>query len=349
MANRTRRSSGRSGVTIREVAAQAGVSVATVSRVLNRRPDVAEAVRARVLAAATELRYQPNHAARSLRTRATRVLGLIIADITNSFFTAVARGVEDAAQQAGYSVMLANTDENLAKEGQYLDVAVAERLAGVVLSPASSAGTSVEVLQEAGIPLVTIDRRLKAGAVDSVTVSNYRSAGEATEHLIGQGCRRVAFIGGPPSITTGARRLAGYRSALRRAGVAEDDRLITRGDFRVEGGRQAMTRLLDGNRFDGVLIANDLMTIGAMEVLADRGCAVPAEVAVVSFDEAPWTQAYRPSMTVVAQPTYEIGQRAIELLLERIKDPTLPARQLSLPAVLRIRQSSQRGHPALTR
>jgi LacI family transcriptional regulator len=330
------------GLTIRDVAERAGVSIATVSRVLNDRPDVTAAIRERVIEAAAALHYEPNRAARSLRTRATSVLGLLIADITNPFFTAVARGVEDAAQHAGYSVLLANTDEDLPKEHRYLEVAVAERLAGVLLSPASSTATSVARLAEAGIPVVTIDRRLQRPEVDSVTVSNFRGAADATRHLIEQGCQRVAFIGGPQSTTTGARRLAGYRAAIREAGRPDAPELIVRGDYRLEGGRQAMAELLENTTFDGVLIANGPMAIGAMQVLADWERVVPDDVAVVSFDEELWASAYRPALSVVAQPTYEIGQRAAELLLERIADPSLPPRRLVLPATLHERASSLR-------
>lgn len=327
-------------VTIRDVASLARVSVATVSRVLNDRPDVAQPIRDRVMAAAAELGYRPNSVARSLRTRVTRVLGLLIADITNPFFTSVARGMEDAAQRAGYSVMLANTDEDLAKEQQYLSVAVDERLAGVILAPASSTATDVTVLEQAGIPLVTIDRRLQGAAVDSVTINNFRAASDATAHLLEQGCERIAFIGGPVSVTTGSRRLAGYRAALRKAGRVPDEDLIVRADFRVEGGRRAMSELLDRTGFDGVLVGNGFMTIGALQALADRGRVVPADVAVVGFDEEPWTGAFRPSLSVVTQPTYEIGRRAAELLLERIADRALQPRRLLLQAPLVVRESS---------
>lgn len=332
-------------VTMRDVASRARVSVATVSRVLNDRPDVAQPIRDRVMTAVAELGYRPDSVARSLRTRVTRVLGLLIADITNPFFTSVARGMEDAAHRAGYSVMLANTDEDLAKEQQYLGVAVAERLAGVVLAPASSTTTDIGVLQQAGIPLVTIDRRLQGAALDSVTINNFRAASDATAHLIEQGCQRIAFIGGPVSVTTGSRRLAGYRAALRKAGQVPDEHLIVRADFRVEGGRRAMSELLDRTSFDGVLAGNGFMTIGALQVLADRGHAVPADVAVVGFDEESWTSAFRPPLSVVTQPTYEIGRRAAELLLERIADRALEPRRLLLEAPLVVRESSLRHAP----
>lgn len=201
--------------TIRDVAAAAGVSPATVSRVLNGKRDVGADLRRRVLGVVAELGYRRNGPARSLRTRAAMVLGLIISDITNPFFTAVVRGAEDQAQLAGYSVVLANADEDVVKEARYLEVAAAEQMAGVLLSPASSRQTSAEVLLERGIPVVTIDRRLAAGSVDSVTVNNHQAAREAAQHLIAQGCRRVGFVAGPVQTTTGAsRRATGRRCAL---------------------------------------------------------------------------------------------------------------------------------------
>ena len=194
--------------TIRDVAAMALVSPATVSRVLNGKQDVGSDLRRRVLGAVTELGYRRNGPARSLRTRAAMVLGVIISDITNPFFTAVVRGAEDQAQLAGYSVVLANADEDLTKEARYLEVAAAEQMAGALLSPASPKQTSIDVLSERGIPVVTIDRRLAATPVDSIVVNNQRAAHDAVQHLIGQGCRRVGLVAGPVQTTTGASRLA---------------------------------------------------------------------------------------------------------------------------------------------
>jgi LacI family transcriptional regulator len=319
------------------------VSAATVSRVLNEHPDVGADFRDRVLKAIAELGYRPHGPARSLRTRATAVLGIIISDITNPFFTAMVRGVEDAAQQGGYSVILANTDEDLAKERQYLEVAAAEQLAGVVLAPASSAQTRIDVLADRQIPVVTVDRLLRDATTDSVGVNNHRAAREATLHLIGQGCRRVGIIAGLRGITTGSRRLAGYKAALREAGRRIDPALIAHGDFRVDGGYRATRALLRGRRPpDGLFISNNLMTVGALEALSDAGLDVPGEVALVSFDDTSWARALRPPLTVVAQPTYEIGQEAARLLLERIAGAEPSPRNRVLPAKLIVRGSSLR-------
>lgn len=329
--------------TIRDVAAAAGVSPATVSRVLNLKEDVAEDLKHRVLAAVSDLGYRRNGPARSLRTRAAMVLGLIISDITNPFFTAVVRGAEDQAQLAGYSVVLANADEDLAKEARYLEVAAAEQMAGVLLSPASSALTNIDVLQERGIPVVTIDRRLLSASVDSVTVNNRQAALEAAQHLISQGCKRVGFVAGPVQTTTGASRLAGYRAALRAAGRPHDPALTAYADFRTEGGYAATRQLLKLSKPpDGLLISNNLMTVGGMQAIAEANLAVPGDIAVVGFDDANWATALRPPLTVVTQPTYDIGRIAAELLLRRIVGEKFAPRRVVLQAKLVERGSSRR-------
>jgi LacI family transcriptional regulator len=329
--------------TIRDVAAMALVSPATVSRVLNGKQDVAPELRRRVLGAVTELGYRRNGPARSLRTRAAMVLGVIISDITNPFFTAVVRGAEDQAQLAGYSVVLANADEDLAKEARYLEVAAAEQMAGALLSPASSKQTSIDVLFERGIPVVTIDRRLAAAPVDSIMVNNQRAAHDAVKHLIAQGCRRVGLVAGPVQTTTGASRLAGYRAALRAAGRTLDPSLVAYGNFKTDGGYTATQQLLRQRRLpDGLLISNNLMTVGGLQAIADAGLRIPSDIAIVGFDDSSWAAALNPPLTVIAQPTYEIGLQAARLLLRRIDGEKFPPRHVVLRAELIERASSRR-------
>lgn len=329
-------------VTIREVAALAGVSAATVSRALNADPRVAGHLRERVVEAATRLGYRPNGQARSLRTQATRVLGLIISDIQNPFFTALVRGVEDAASERDYSVVLANADEDLAKERRYLEVTAAERMAGVLLSPASARYTDVDLLTGHGIPVVLIDRRVRSADVDSVTVNNQRAAREAVTHLVEAGCRRIGVIAGPADITSASDRLAGYRAALRAAGLARAPELTARGDFRVEGGREATRALfaLDPPP-DGLFVTNNLMLVGALEVLAELGIGFPDDVLVAGFDEMSWA-GLAPPLTLIEQPTYQIGRRAAELLLRRIAGERFPTQRIVLPATLSVRRSTRR-------
>ncbi|GAA0263467.1 LacI family DNA-binding transcriptional regulator [Cryptosporangium japonicum] len=324
-------------VTIGDVAKAAGVSPATVSRVLNANQGVADELRQRVVAAVDQLGYRPNSQARSLRTRATSVLGLIISDITNPFFPEIARGVEDAAHAAGFSVVLANTDEDLAKEQRYLEVAAAERMAGVVLAPASSAETDIDVLRSRGIPVVTVDRRLLGHPVDSVTVDNLAAAREATLHLVGTGCRRIGFVGGPLATTTAADRLAGYRDGLAEAGLAFDPDLVAHGDYRIDGGRAAAKRLLQLTP-DALFVSNNLMTIGAITALDDAGLRHPEDIALVGFDDQTWQTGLLPPLTLVTQPTYELGKQAATALLDRIRTPEAPPNDVVLPATLAVHE-----------
>lgn len=330
-------------VTIREVAALAEVSPATVSRVLNADHRVAPELHDRVIEAAQRLGYRPNGQARSLRTKATKVLGLIISDIQNPFFTALVRGVEDAASERDYSVVLANADEDLAKERRYLEVTAAERMAGVILSPASTRNTSVDLLTERGIPVVVIDRRIRRAEVDSVTVNNQKAARDAVTHLIERGCRRIGIVTGPPDISTASDRLAGYRAALRAAGLPVDPELVMRGDFRIDSGRASTHALFRrSSPPDALFVTNNLMLVGALGALAEADIEFPRDVLVAGFDAMGWA-GLTPPLTLVEQPTYEIGRRAAELVLRRGAGEDFPIQRVVLPATLRIRRSSQRG------
>ncbi|MBF6332570.1 LacI family DNA-binding transcriptional regulator [Nocardia transvalensis] len=329
-------------VTIRDVAALAGVSPATVSRVLNGDPRVAPELREQVRAAVAKLGYRPNSQARSLRTRATKVLGLIIADIQNPFFTALARGVEDAASEHDYSVVLANSDESLDKELRYLEVAAAERMAGVILSPSSTNASRIDTLTDRGIPVVAIDRRLRWAEVDSVTVNNQKAAKEAVDHLIAAGARRIAMITGPVDASTATSRLAGYRAALREAGLDPDPALEVRGDYRIEGGRAAARALLAlPERPDGLFVGNNLMMVGTLDALGQAGVSFPNDLLLAGFDEMSWA-GFAPPITLVEQPSYDIGRRATELLLRRISGEEFPPQRVVLSAHLRIRASTRR-------
>ncbi|MGH4021111.1 MAG: LacI family DNA-binding transcriptional regulator [Pseudonocardiaceae bacterium] len=321
--------------TIHDVAARAGVSTATVSRALNGKSSVDPALVERVVAAARELDYLPHGVARNLRRQATTVWALIISDIENPFFTAVARGVEDVAQAAGHSVVLCNSDEDLTKEGRYLRVAVAERVAGVVLSP-TAAATDIAPLAEHGIPVVVIDRPLPG--IDAVLVGSRQGAQDATTHLIDAGYRRVACVTGPRRVSTAEDRLSGYEDALRVAGRRIVPGLVRRADFKVDGGRAATSSLLGAARPpDALFVANSLMAIGALQAMSSRGLRAGRDVGVVAFDDAPWTQLVDPAVTVVSQPAYAVGEAAGRLLADRGQQP----RRLTLDAELIIRDSSR--------
>jgi LacI family transcriptional regulator len=323
--------------TIHDVADRAGVSTATVSRALNGKSTVDPELAARVAAAAHELDYRPNAVARNLRRQATTVWALIISDIENPFFTAVARGIEDVAQAAGHSVVLCNSDEDLDKEARYLQVAVAERVAGVVVSP-TAADTDIGPLVEHGIPVVAIDRPLSG--INTVLVGSRTGARDATAHLVAAGYQRIGCITGPQRVSTAEDRVDGYADALRAAGWRRNYRLVRHADFKVTGGRRAAERLLGASRpADALFVANSLMAIGALQALAARGLRAGRDVGLVAFDDAPWTQLVDPPITVVAQPAYAIGEAAGRLLADHDNGP----RTVTLDAELIVRGSSRRS------
>jgi LacI family transcriptional regulator len=326
---------------IGDVAQRAGVSPATVSRVLNGSGAVSPERAVRVREAAAELGYTPSGPARALRQQRTRVWAAIVADIQNPFFTSMVRGVEDVALAEGHRLVLGNTDEDLEKEAAYLDIAVAEQMAGVVIAVASARDSRLDVLIDRGIPVVAVDRRPErhADQVDSVVVDNQLGARQATEHLLAAGATRIACITGPTRVSTASERLAGHQAALKARRVAADPALVVRADFKEDGGYAATRTLLSAKkRPDALFVANNLMTLGALRAVQEAGLRVPDDLLLVGFDEAPWTTLVTPQLTVVAQPTHEIGRQAARLLATGSRD--LPPRHVVLPPTLLIRASS---------
>lgn len=326
-------------VKIRDVAVLAGVSTATVSRVLNGKSTVDPVLVARVVEAADRLKYRPNALARSLRRRKTSIWALIISDIEHPFFTALARGVEDVAQESGYSVILCNADEDATKEALYLEVAEQEQVAGVILSP-NSAASQINRLKAADIPLVTVDREL-GNDVDSVLVDTETGAAHATFHLLDQGWVRPACITGPPDATTAVERRRGYERAMAERGRATDATAVHEA-YRAEGGRRATARLLTlSPPPDSLLVSNSNLALGVLAELSARGLRAGDDIGLVTFDDAPWTPFTDPPMTVVAQPAYDVGAAAARLLVERIAGHgSAESRRIVLNTTLISRESS---------
>jgi LacI family transcriptional regulator len=325
--------------TIQEVARYAEVSTATVSRVLNNHSNVHPDLVRRVRAAVGALAYQRNAVARNLRRSQTSLWAVIVSDVGNPFFTAMVRGLEDVAQQGGCSVVLCNSDESRAKEADYIAAAAAERMAGVVISPASSA-TDVTPLVDLGIPVVAVDRRLRGTAVDTVLVDNQRGAEAATGHLMDMGYQRIACITGPSQVMTASERLKGYKRALRRHGRDLLPELVRHADFRERGGYDAMRSLLADSAPDAVFVANNLMAVGALKYLVQHGIRIPRDVGVVGFDEIPWADLIRPALSTVAQPTYEMGRIAGQLLAAHSASPDKRPETVVLRTSLNMRASS---------
>jgi LacI family transcriptional regulator len=316
--------------TIYDVARRSGVSPATVSRVLSGRRNVDPNLSEKVRAAVAELGYRPNGVARNLRRASTNLWAVVISDIENPFFTSLVRGLEDVAQTEGYHVVLCNSDEDPAKEAAYASAVLTEQMAGVVISPSSSPD-GVMQLHEARTPMVLIDRRVEGVEADTVLVDNEDGAAEGVRHLIEGGHSRIACITGPRRVSTAMDRLAGYRTALRTAGIRYQKDLVRYADFREAGGYAAMESLLElPEPPEALFVANNLMTVGALECLAKRGLRAPDDIAVVGFDDIPWADLVVPSLTTVAQPTYELGRTAALLLKDRIASPGRPPSTVTL-------------------
>jgi len=328
--------------TVRDVSELAGVSTATVSRALNGIGTVDPGMRERVLAAAHELNYRPDPLARGLRRKVNNVFGMLIPDIENPFFTAMVRGAEDAAHGAGYLLLLCNTDGDVKKEKAYLDVLLDQRVGGFLLAVADERESDLDEVISAGTPVVAVDRRRRDAMVDSVLVDNVAGAAAATRWLIKQGYTRVATIAGPERTTTGAERLRGYLRAMDEAGLPIKDDLVVPGDFRAGGGYRAAIALLDGpdGRPDAIFVANNQMTIGAVEAIIDRGLGVPRDVAVACFDQLPPGLRFSDEIATVEQPAYDMGHAAVQTLLRRIGGDATPVAELRMQPELHAPLSS---------
>lgn len=305
--------------TIRDVAKAAGVGLATVSRVLNNNGYVKPETRDRIQQAAAELGFVPNMVARSLVRKSTATIGLIIPDITNPFFPAVTRGVEDAASEAGYTVFLCNTDNDQTMEAQDVKKLRERMVDGIIFVGTSDRRELVETLLADGVPVVVTDRQVADLDVDSVLVDNTAGAVAACRHLLDLGHTRIGHAAGHRLTRTGHDRFAGYTRALKDAGIRVDDALVAWGDFTVESGyRVAQVLLGRSPRPTAIFAANDMMAFGVMRAAQEAGVAVPDHLSVVGFDDIQMAGLVRPGLTTVRQPAYEMGRVAMCMLKERM-------------------------------
>lgn len=320
-------------VTIYDVARRAGVSPATVSRVFNG-IKVTPHRDAAVRRAAAELGFVPNRNARRLRMSSSEVITMMVPDIENPFFTVMTRAVEDLARADGYSVMLCNTDEDPAREQEYLRVAVSEPVAGIIMVP-STRTTDLSLPLERDVPVVCVDRRAPAGAADSVVADNVAGSRAGTDLLFDAGYRRIACITGPERVETSGERLAGYRQAYRaRRGEQPPAELVHHCEYTIEGGEQATRALLAlASPPDAVFAANNKLAAGAIRVLAEAGMLPPA-VGVVAFGGLPLVLLAPRGIRVTHLPARELGLRAAQMLLERIRGLAVPPREVVLPVVI---------------
>lgn len=339
-----------SPIGIRDVAARAGVSVGTVSNVLNRPEIVADATRRRVLAAISDLGFVRNEPARQLRAGRSRTIGLLVLDVANPFFTDVARGVEDEASDSGLAVILCNSDDQPDKERRYLDLLEEHRVQGILITPVTAADENIARLQRRGTPVVLLDSRSVSRDQCSVSVDDVLGGELAIAHLIDQGHHRIAFAGGPISLRQVADRRQGAARALARAGrPAGDLHVIETVAMHVAAGRMAGARVAEmpsGSRPTAIFCANDLVALGVLQEMTSRQIAVPDGIAIVGYDDIDFAAAAAVPLTSVRQPRHQLGRAAAQLLLQETLDgATHQHRQVIFEPELIVRRSSRTVAP----
>ncbi|MFF8745210.1 LacI family DNA-binding transcriptional regulator [Streptomyces californicus] len=329
---------------IKDVAAEAGVSVATVSRVLNGHPSVSQEARTRVLASVEALGYRPNAVARSLRTAQTRTLGLVISDVLNPYFTELARFVEEEARALGYSVIIGNADERPDLQDHHVRTLIDRRIDGLLVSPADGGTPLLRDVALSGTPMVFVDRWIPGIDVPVVRADGTGAVRDLVAHLHGLGHRRLAIIAGPAATTTGDERVEAFRGALRDHGLALPDAYIGQGDFQAASGRRATEGFLElAEPPEVVFAADNLMALGALDAIRARGLRVPDDIALAAFDDIPWFVHTGPPITAVAQPTADLARAAVRALADRIEGRT--PQSVTLPARLVVRRSCGEAAP----
>lgn len=324
------------------MARHAAVSISTVSLVVNNKGRVSDELRNRVLDAIQVLGYRPNALARSLKSRKSRVIGLVIPDIVNPFFPLMVRGVEDAAAKYGYSVVLSNSDGKTAEEIRQLRLFDEMRVDGIIYTPLGPFEEPLRALGDMAIPHVILDRRLDDYPIATVSVNNVRGAYLATSHMIRNGRKRILFLSGPPSLyAPSTDRQEGYRLALEQNGLPFTSELVVYGNLSFESGQREITAALEGGvEFDAVFAANDLMALGSMVVLAKKGFDIPGSMEVVGYDDILLASLLTPGLTTVRQPAYQMGSEAVKLVLRTIHSKQTAIASRVFEPELVIRQSS---------
>ena len=327
--------------TVHDVAKRAGVAPITVSRVINNSGYISDATRDRVETVIKEIGYVPNTLARGLRSKRTNTMALIVTDITNPYFTLMARGVEDIAGNSNYAVIYCNTDESETKEEKYANILAQRQVDGVLLVPAGGNDKTIKFFKTNGISVVVLDRRIPGVETDFVCSDSVDGAKLLVKLLIRLGHKRIAIITGTKSVSTSVDRVTGYKQALREAGLSENE-LVCYGEFNQQSGyeltKQVMTQLPKPTAIFG---ANNFILIGIIKALNDLKVNVPEDVSVVGFDDLPESMLVTPFLTVATQPAYEMGRLATELLLNRISgDPTKKCQELILPTEIIERKST---------
>src|SRR3989441_1363845 len=325
---------------IYDVAREAKVSVFTVSAVINDTGRVSTTLARRVEAAIRKLNYHPNLLARSLAKQQTHTIGMIVTDIANPFFPAIVRAAEDAAQKSGYTVLLCNSDDKQEKEARYLELLLSRRVDGIILNktPGKLSTLQRQMLSDTRVPVVLLMRTCPGLRADLVQTDEKQGAVEAVSHLARLGRKTIALVGGPLNVSNARARKQGYLQALQDRNLEYHPELSFDGDYRIDSGYRAGLVLLPRGP-DAVLVTNYLMTVGFMRAADEMGMHCPEDFALVSFDDYPWLGCFRPRLTTIELPKYELGDAAVRLILERIQGKRTQPITVNMLPQLRVRES----------
>lgn len=307
-------------VDIKTVARKAGVSTATVSRVLADFKGVKDKTRKKVINVIEQLNYEINAVARNLRQQRTYTIGIIVGNVLSPFYSTIAKSVEDTVKKAGYNLILCNGDDDHQKELGYLKILKSNRVDGIILTPTGKNSKYINYLIDSGTRIVLLDRLVKNVSCDAVLVDNFKGAYTATKYLIDQGYRKIAIITGFLDRTTGKGRLNGYIGALKEAGIKEDNKLIKIGDFKKESGFSLTRDLINDLPIpEAIFVTNVDMTLGALIAIKETKLKIPDDIGIVGFDDPDWSTVIDPPLTAINQPVYDLGVTASEVLIKKIE------------------------------
>lgn len=330
-------------VTIKDIAKKAGVSITTVSRVMNDKlGGISQETKERILKIVEEMNYQPNALARSLVTKQSLTLGLVLPNISNPFFPEMVRGVEDLANHHGYSVFLCNTDDDEEKEKQYIQLLKEKYVDGIIFSSNSRYSEEhYEILQKAHIPFVLIDRGEEEGnsPYNGVFIDNEKGAYLATQHLIDYGHKEIACMTGPKEVGTAKKRILGYQKAMLEANLPIH---LTSGNFRMKDAYTAAKKLLSSSEVTAIFASNDLMACGIYQAAYELGMNIPNDLSVVGFDDIQLVEALTPKLTTIRQSSYTLGKTAAEMIIQELKKEKTEKKVVKLDPELVIRQSTRK-------
>jgi len=325
-------------ITLKMVAERAGVSVNTASRAINNKSDINEKTKKRVLKVAQELGYVQNATAVALRTKKTRTLGVVIADNRNPFYAEVLNGIEEAAREKNYHIILANTQRDYKKEEEAINLLLAKRVDGLLITPVQDRDDDIKKLIEANIPFVVVGRDFENIEVDAVYNDEIKGGFLATEYLIKKGHKRIALIDGFLYKSPAKGRLEGYKKALNKYRIPLDDLLISVGDINMEDGYERTKQMLEKNiDFTAIFAYNDMMAFGSMQAIKEKGLRIPEDIGLVGYDDIPFSSLISPSLTTIRLKKQDLGIESVELLLSRINGSREKMKKIMLNVELIVR------------